>query len=104
MKQDNEIVCRGGVFSLPDELFVSLKRACPTGVLYIRQDEETVVISPQPIADGRRRQLNRRYRAEIFRNATRLVLVDAGETIRLMAVQWRAPKADDGLPLDGNRQ
>lgn len=87
--EQNEIACHGGAFTLPDEVFRYLKEASTSGLVYLRHDEDTVVISPVPIPDGRRRQINRQYRADIFRNATRLKVMEMGETIRLMAVHWR---------------
>lgn len=85
----NEIPCHGGVFTLPDEVFRLLKQAAPSSLVYLRNDRDCMVISPVPIPDGRKRRINRQYRADIFSDATVLAVIRMGDTIRLMAVCWR---------------
>jgi hypothetical protein len=110
MRELPQIACVSGVFTLPDEMFRNLKRAAANGLIYIRQDEDSMILSPTRIADGRRRQLNRQYRAQIFRTATRLAVIEMGDTVRLMAVQWRPtrpPRDEDDAsspPGDGSTQ
>jgi hypothetical protein len=87
------IHCAGGAFSLPASAFARLEDACTSGLVYLRQDEDTLTISPVKLADGRRRRLNNHYRVTGFRTATRLAVMELGETIVLMPVQWRGSRA-----------
>jgi hypothetical protein len=66
-----------------------LHNASPSGIIYQRQDEDVLTLSPTRLADGRRRRLNERYRIQMFRGATRLVFLHMSDTIHVMAVQWR---------------
>ena len=83
------VVCQNGVFTLPERVFRSLSAHAPRGFVYLRQDEDTLTISSSRIADGRRRVLNARFRSPMFREATRLGIVDYRESIRVIAVEWR---------------
>lgn len=80
------IVCRNGVFILPNAIYESLGALVTNGFVYLRQDDEVLTISTTKIADGRRRVLNTRFRAPMFRDATRLAIVNLNESLRVMAV------------------
>jgi len=94
------VPCINGLFAIPDELFEGLRQACPEGTLYIRQDEDVLTISPTRIADARKRHLNQRYRIPMFRTATQLAVIDMVENIRIMAVQWRTHRSQNGSTED----
>lgn len=89
MRETIQISCVSGVFTLPAEVFAVLKRSSSSGMIYLREGEESVVISPTPVTGGRKRQINQHYRVSVFQDATKLALVEVGETILLMAVSWR---------------
>ena len=80
------VVCNNGVFTLPEEIYRSLAALATNGFVYLREDQDTLTISTTKITDGRRRVLNTYYRAQMFRNATQLAIVDLRESIRVMAV------------------
>jgi hypothetical protein len=80
------VVCRNGVFRLPERIFRSLATLVPNGFIYLRQDTDSMTISTSRLTDGHRRVLNVRFRAPMFRNATRLAIVDLKESIQIMAV------------------
>jgi len=80
------IVCRNGVFVIPDRIYRALAALVSNGFVYLREDDEVLTISARPITDGRRRSLNARFRALMFRNATKLAIVDLKESIRVMAL------------------
>ena len=61
----------------------------PRKIVYLREDEDSLTISPLPIEGGRRRQLHAHYKAPMFRTATQLAILDMRDSIRLMAVEWR---------------
>ncbi len=84
------IHCSGGAFELPPSAFARLESACVSGLVYLRQDEDTLTISPVRLADGRRRRLRNHYRVSMFRTATRLAVLELGDTIVLMPAQWRS--------------
>ena len=86
-KEPQYVVCRNGVFIIPDTVFHSLSATVTRGFVYLRQDADTFTISSTHIADGRRRVLNTRFRANMFREATRLAVVDLKGTVLVMAVQ-----------------
>lgn len=95
------VVCHNGVFILPEAVFKSLAAGVRNGFVYVRQDEDVLTISTTRITDGRRRVLNTRFRAPMFREATKLAIVDLEESIRLMAVEWRVSgsrRARSGSP------
>jgi hypothetical protein len=85
-KEPLYVVCRNGVFIIPETAFHSLSATVTRGFVYLRQDADTLTISSTYIADGRRRVLNTRFRANMFREATRLAIVDLKGTIQVMAV------------------
>ena len=78
--------CRNGVFVIPETLYKSLGRLVTNGFVYLREDTDVLTISTRPIVDGRRRLLNIRFRALMFRGATKLAIVDLNESLRVMAV------------------
>jgi hypothetical protein len=80
------VVCRNGVFLLPDRIVRSLALLVKNGAVYLRQDSDSMTISTIRIADGHRRPLNARFRATMFRKATRLAIVNLHESIQIMAV------------------
>ena len=83
------VVCRNGVFLLPDELVKSLSAMVSNGFVYTREDEDTLTISTVRLTDGRRRLLQSRFRAPMFRDAVKLAIVDLKDSIRVMAVERR---------------
>jgi hypothetical protein len=83
------IPCQNGVFNIPEELVDSLAALSPRRIVYLRDDEDSMTIATVPLVDGRRRQLNSRYRSPMFRMATRLAVVDMKESLKIMAVEWR---------------
>jgi hypothetical protein len=83
------VVCHNGVFLLPDEVVKSLSTMVTNGFVYLREDEDMLTISTTRLADGRRRVLQNRYRSPMFRDATKLAIVDLKESIRVMAVEKR---------------
>lgn len=83
------VVCHNGVFLLPDGVVQSLSSLVTNGFVYLREDEDTLTISTTKVTDGRRRLLQNRFRAPMFRDATKLAIVDLKESIRVMAVERR---------------
>lgn len=83
------VVCRNGVFTLPESVYKSLAASVTNGFVYLRQDEDTLTISTQRITDGRRRILQNHYRAAMFRDATKLAIVGLDDSLRVMGVEWR---------------
>jgi hypothetical protein len=83
------VVCHNGVFILPDDVVRSLEALVTNGFVYLREDEDTLTISTTRLADGRRRVLQSRFRAPMFRDATKLAIVDLKESIRVMAIEKR---------------
>jgi hypothetical protein len=81
--------CTNGEFVLPEEVFSTLQAASPGGIVYIRQDDEMLTISPTRIAGARRKQLSRQLYARMFRFATSLMVLDMIENFRLQATEWR---------------
>lgn len=81
------VVCYGGVFLMPEAVLRSLSAAMRNGFVYLRQDADTLTISSTRIADGRRRVLNGRVRAPMFRDATQLAIVNLSGAVLVMAVR-----------------
>lgn len=96
------VVCHNGVFILPDEVVKSLSTLVSNGFVYLREDEDMLTISTTRLADGRRRVLQNRFRAPMFRDATKLAIVDLKESIRVMAVERRRPTST-GRGRSGSR-
>ncbi len=88
-KEPLTVVCQNGVFILPDAVFRALSAHVTNGFVYLRQDEDTLTISTSRITDGRRRLLSARFRAPMFRDATKLGIVDLKDSIRVMALERR---------------
>ena len=80
------IVCHNGVFVLPDTIYKSLAAFARNDFVYLREDDDALLISTTPIADGRKRVLHMRLRAQMFRNARQLAIVDFHDAIRVMPV------------------
>ncbi|HEX7154466.1 MAG TPA: hypothetical protein VF618_23470 [Thermoanaerobaculia bacterium] len=86
------VVCSNGVFILPEAIYHSLAAHVPKGFVYLRQDDDIMTISATRMVEGQRRVLNARYRAPMFRDATKLAIVDLRESLQIMAVEWRTTK------------
>ena len=80
------IVCHNGVFMLPDPIYKSLASLARNDFVYLREDEDALLISTIPVADGRRRVLHTRIRSMMLRHARKLAIVDLKEAIRVMPV------------------
>ena len=80
------LVCRNGVFFLPENVCKGLRALITNGFVYLRQDQEVLTISTTPIEGGRRRVLSGRFRASMFRGAKKLAIVNYNDSLRVMAV------------------
>lgn len=85
--EEHFVACRHGVFTLPETIYKSLAALVTNGFVYLREDHDVLTISTTKIADGHRRVLHTRYRSQMFRQATRLAIVNLNESIRVMAVE-----------------
>jgi hypothetical protein len=83
------VVCQNGVFILPDQFVHALSELVTNGFVYLREDDDVLTISSIRMAEGRRKLLQSRYRAAMFREATMLAIVDLKESIQVMAVEKR---------------
>jgi hypothetical protein len=83
------VVCQNGVFLLPERVHRTLAARGTDGYVYLREDEDSLTISTSRIAEGRRRVLNLRVRAVMFREATKLAIVALNDSVRVMGVEWR---------------
>ncbi len=83
------VPCLNGVFTIPEPIYSVLHELTKSEIVYLRQDEDALTISPVRLADGKRRQLHPQYRIQMFRYATRLAIIDLVEGIQVMPVQWR---------------
>jgi hypothetical protein len=83
------VACQNGLFVLPEKVLAALETLAPRKIVYLRQDEDSLTISPQRIPDGRRRELHAHYKVAMFRTATKLAIVDMKDSLRVMAVAWR---------------
>lgn len=88
-KEPLYVVCQNGVFILPEYVVRILASQVTNGFVYLREDEDSLTISTTRIADGRRRLLNARFRAPMFREAVKLGIVDYRDSLRVMPVEWR---------------
>ena len=84
------VVCRNGVFTLPQPIYKALASLVTNGFVYLREDEDVLTISTTRLAGGHRRALNDHYRALMFRDALELAIVNLRESVRVMAVRRRA--------------
>ena len=80
------MVCRNGVFVLPEHVRKDLEALIKNGFVYLRQDEDVLTISTTRIEGGWRRVLSGRIRAPMFRAAKKLAIVNLNESLRVMAV------------------
>jgi len=78
--------CHKGVFVLPDAIVKTLSELVRNGFVYLREDDEVLTISTSRIVEGYRRALNGRFRAQMFRNARKLAIVNLRDSLRVMAV------------------
>jgi hypothetical protein len=87
-KEPQYVVCRNGVFILPETIVRSLA-AHARGLVYTREDDDVLTISASQLTGGHRRPLTARFRALMFRQATQLAIVDLNDSLRIMGVNWR---------------
>ena len=85
-KESLYMVCRNGVFILPEHVCNALHALITNGFVYMRQDDEVLTISTTRIEGGRRRVLSGRFRASMFREAKKLAIVNYNDSLRVMAV------------------
>ena len=90
------VVCRNGSFILPRSIYRALE-ALTNGFVYLRQDEDSLTISTTRLNGGFRRPLNERMRAQMFRHATKLGIVDLYDSIQVMVISAPA-RAQSGSP------
>ncbi len=57
--------------------------------MYVREDEDALVISSTPLTGGRRRTIRDQMKITNFFEATRLAIVDLGEQLRITPIAWR---------------
>jgi hypothetical protein len=88
-KEPLYVVCQNGVFILPEHVVRMLSAQAPHGFVYLREDEDSLTISTSRLAAGKRRVLNARFRSPMFREATKLGIVDYRDSLRIMPVEWR---------------
>lgn len=86
MNEPFYVVCHNGVFVLPDAIYKSLSSLARNDFVYLREDEDALLISTTPVTDGRRRMLHTRFRSQMLRHARQLAIVDLKESIRVMPV------------------
>lgn len=86
MNEPFYVVCHNGVFVLPEAIYKSLASFARNDFVYLREDEDALLISTTPVTDGRRRVLHMRFRTPMFRTARQLAIVDLKEAIRVMPV------------------
>ena len=81
-----------------DEAQTRAQRLVPPGYGTLRQDDVTLTLSATSRPGGPRRPLNARVRVQMFRNATRLGIVDLRESIRVMAISALVPVPSGSPP------
>ena len=86
MNEPYYVVCHNGVFLLPESIYKSLASLVRNNFVYLREDEDALLISTTRIAGGYRRVLNMRFRSPMFRESRQLAIVDLKEAIRVMPV------------------
>jgi hypothetical protein len=84
--ESHYVICRNGVFILPEPVCHALQVQVPNGFVYMRQDDEVLTISTIRIEGGQRRVLSGRFRAPMFRTAKKLAIVNYNDSLRVMAV------------------
>lgn len=85
--------------TLPQEVYEALRAASPSGMVFLRHDEDVLTISPTRFLDARRRQLHQSYRSPILRAAVKASVMVLGEVIQVMPVEWRTRGPRDPEPL-----
>ncbi|HEX7807892.1 MAG TPA: hypothetical protein VF608_04190 [Thermoanaerobaculia bacterium] len=80
------VVCRRGVFVLPEAIFESLSALVENGFFFVRQDDEVLTISTQKLVEGHRRAINARFKVPMFRDARKLAIVNLRDSVRVMVV------------------
>lgn len=85
-KEPQYVVCRNGVFTLPAAVVRALHAQC-RGPVYMREDEDVLTISATRLVDGHSRPLTPRFRAAMFRNLTRLAIVELNDSVRVMGIR-----------------
>jgi hypothetical protein len=88
------IRCAGGVFTLPTELLEWLRSRTTTGLIYIREDEDVLILSPTRITDARRRALHPSYRIASYRDVVKVAVINMDENVRIMPVEWRTRSSE----------
>lgn len=86
MNEPYYVVCHNGVFLLPDSIYKSLASMVRNNFVYLREDEDALLISTTRVTGGHRRALNMRFRSPMFRDSRKLAIVDLKEAIRVMPV------------------
>jgi hypothetical protein len=94
------VPCANGVFEIPLPMFEQMRVAAAYGMVFVREDEDSMTISADELADGKRRQLHPHYRAHGFREATRLVIVPMPSMLKVMPVHWRVRRRPDDAGID----
>ena len=74
---------------MPDEVYATLRESAPSALVFLRHDEDVLIISAERMIDSRRRQLHHTYRIPTFRYATKLAIMTLGGTLQVMPVEWR---------------
>lgn len=80
------VVCRKGVFALPEHICKLLHSLMENGFVYTREDEDVLTISTTRITEGRRRLMRGHFRVPMFRDAKKLAIVNYQESVRVMVV------------------
>lgn len=88
--------CTRGVFTLPDEVYETLRTGSPSGLVFMRQADDVLIISAERLVGARRRHLHHTYKAPMFHAAIRLAIVNMADTFQVMAVEWRKNRVRNG--------
>ena len=80
------VVCRKGVFALPEHIRKLLHPLMKNGFVYTREDEDVLTISTTRITEGRRRLMRGHFRVPMFRDAKKLAIVNFQESLRVMQI------------------
>lgn len=80
------VVCRKGVFALPEHICKLLQSLMKNGFVYTREDEDVLTISTTRITEGRRRLMRGHFRVPMFRDAKKLAIVNYQQSLRVMRI------------------